>query len=53
MAYKVTLTPEDREFFRLSGRKGGKRRNPFKGFGTGDNARKAALARWAKVKKLK
>lgn len=53
MADKLSLTPEVREFFRLAGRKGGKRCNPFKGFGTRDNARKAALSRWAKVKKAK
>ena len=53
MGYKLSLTPEDRNFFRLAGRKGGLKRNPSKGFGSGDNARKAALARWAKVKKSK
>ena len=53
MAYKLTLTPADREFFRRSGRKGGLKRNSSKGFGSGDNARKAALARWAKARKAK
>lgn len=53
MAYKLTLSPEDREFFRLAGRKGGLKRNPTKGFGSRDNARKAALARWAKARKSK
>lgn len=53
MALQASLSPEVREFLRLAGRKGGSRRNPFKGFGTRDNARKAALARWAKIKKAK
>lgn len=32
----------------LRARLGGLKCNPRKGFGTGDNARKAALARWRK-----
>lgn len=35
----------------LSSRLGGLAKNPKKGFGTGDNARKANLIRWGKVKK--
>lgn len=51
MAYKLSLSDADRNFFRSCGRRGGLKRNSRKGFGTGDNARKAALARWAKRKK--
>lgn len=51
MAYKLSLTEADRNFFRVCGRRGGVKRNPSKGFGSGDNAKKAALARWAKRKK--
>lgn len=35
------------------GRRGGRARNPRKGFGTGDNARKAVMARWAKYRAKK
>lgn len=35
----------------LKSRLGGLARNPKKGFGSGDNARKANLARWSRVKK--
>lgn len=37
---------------RVFGRRGGLVRNPRKGFGSNGNARKAALARWAKVRKV-
>ena len=53
MAYKLSLSEADRSFFRRCGAKGGKVRNSRKGFGSGDNARKAALARWAKARKGK
>lgn len=53
MAYKLSLSDADRDFFLRCGAKGGKVRNPRKGFASGDNARKAALVRWAKVRKSK
>lgn len=53
MAYKLSLSEADRNYFRRCGAKGGRVRNPRKGFGSGDNARKAALARWAKRKQDK
>lgn len=37
-----------KDYHQLRARLGGMRSNPRKGFGTGDNARKAALARWHK-----
>lgn len=36
---------------RVFGRRGGLVRNPRKGFGSNGNAKKAALARWAKARK--
>lgn len=47
--YKALFSVAAREF----GRRGGRCKNPRKGFGSGDNARKAALARWAKAKRKK
>lgn len=38
---------------RKGGRKGGLVHNPRKGFGTGDNARKAVAIRWAKYREAK
>lgn len=37
-----------KDYHSLRARLGGMRCNPRKGFGSGDNARKAALARWHK-----
>lgn len=52
MASKAEIAALRREVHklasRLGGLVGGKVRNPRKGFGTGDNARRAALARWGR-----
>lgn len=53
MSFKPALTDEERAFLRRCGRKGGMKRNPLKGFGSPGNAKKAALARWNRVKKAK
>lgn len=37
-----------KKYLSYRGRLGGLKKNPRKGFGSGDNARKAALARWRK-----
>lgn len=37
-------------YLREVGRKGGMVHNPRKGFGSNDNARRAALARWDRVR---
>lgn len=45
--YKALFSIAAREF----GRRGGRCKNPRKGFGSNGNGRKAALARWAKARK--
>ena len=39
-----------KQYYKLRARLGGLKKNPRKGFGSGDNARKAAQARWNKIK---
>lgn len=39
-----------KEYYHIRAKLGGLKKNPRKGFGSGDNARKAALVRWHKIK---
>ena len=57
MVYNGIMTEAEKTALRsaakILGSMGGRKRNPLKGFGTGDNARKAVNARWEKYRALK
>lgn len=46
----VELKQLQKEYYHLRAKLGGLKKNPRKGFGSGDNARRAALIRWSKNK---